>query len=623
MRSIAEYRSLIERLEGFATRAPRRYLWQVAALALLGIGVVAMAFIAAAAAMIGMAVFILASKKFVLLKLAWIPFVFALLLLKSMWVRIAPPEGRPIARREAPALFAAIDEVRAALGAQRIDRVVATPDFNAAVAQVPRLGLLGWPRNYLVIGLPLMASLTVDEFRAVLAHELGHLSRHHARFGNWIYRIRLTWDRLLAMLEQDRGFTTRLFARFFEWYTPYFNAYSFVLARANEYEADRASARVAGREAAGSALVAVHAKAAYFDSQYWEKLWQGVRDRPEPPPAPYSELIARCKSVPSDLGKAYAKVALEAPADVNDTHPLLADRLRALGVAPRASFGIERSAADELLGDALARIAAEQDRAWHEQVQPVWRERYETVTAQRRRLIELNGEAQRGALTLDAACERARLAEGLDGRYAALPLYRQLVEQHPRHAPALYAYGRLLVQGGDGQGVTLVERAIGIDRRAEQAGAELLLEFYRSRKDIDGMDRWHARLNAAASRHSAARVELTRFSLRDALSAHALSENARARLVEAIAAQRKVTRAWLVRKHGKHLPDVPGYLLLLEFDWTVHLTLGNARTAAIRALLERFSADEDSFVVIRDVAESRRLRRKVTRVPGALLFHRA
>jgi Zn-dependent protease with chaperone function len=623
MRSIAEYHSLIQRLEKFAAQSPRRYFYQVAALAFLGIAFLVAALLAALAGVVAMAAVILFSKKFVLIKVAWIPLVFAFLVVKAMWVRIPPPEGRVLARREAPKLFAEIENVRSTLDAQRIHRVVVTADFNAAVATVPRFGLVGWPQNYLVVGLPLMASLTVDEFRAVIAHEFGHLSRNHARFGNWIYRIRQTWYRLLMILEQEGSFAAKLFARFFEWYTPYFNAYSFVLARANEYEADRASARVAGRTAAASALVAVHAKAAYLESQYWDKVWAGAAERAEPPAAAYSELLARCKVVPNDLGKAYAKVALDAQSDLTDTHPSLAERLKALDASPRARFAIEQSAADALLGATVGRLASEQDQAWQERIAPAWRERYETLATQRQRLSEIERQMNGAPLSLETAWERARLAEALDGRYAALPLYRQIVERHPQYAPALYAFGRLLVQSGDDQGVSLVEQAMTIDGDAEQAGAELLFDFYRGRKDVAGMDRWHARLNVLAERRASARAELTQFSPKDALAAHGLSVPTLAKLADAIAAQPKVKRAWLVRKHGKQMPRVPGYLLLLEFRWTVHLSLRGERAATLRELLDKFAADEDGFIVIRDAGESRRLRKKVAAVPGALIFTRS
>ena len=111
-----------------------------------------------------------------------------------------------------------------------------------------------------------------------------------------------------------------------------------------------------------------------------------------------------------------------------------------------------------------------------------------------------------------------------------------------------------------------------------------------------------------------------RFEPKDPLRPHGVSEATLAKVVAAIVERRKVKRAWLVRKHGQHLPKVPGYLLLLEFAWTSHLTGG--RDEAVRAVLDRFSVDEDGFVVIRDAAESRRLRKAVAKVGGALIFER-
>jgi hypothetical protein len=135
------------------------------------------------------------------------------------------------------------------------------------------------------------------------------------------------------------------------------------------------------------------------------------------------------------------------------------------------------------------------------------------------------------------------------------------------------------------------------------------------------MDRWHARLDRLATTRNKARAELTRFDAKDPLQPHGVSAPTLAKLAEAIGAQRKVKRAWLVRKHGKHLPKVPGYLLLLEFGWTSHLSGG--RDDAVRAVLDRFAVDEDGFVMIRDAAESRRLRRAVGKVSGTLVFERA
>ena len=145
------------------------------------------------------------------------------------------------ASAEAGRLFALADELTAKLAAPHIHTVLITHDFNAAVSQVSRLGVFGWPHNYLLVGLPLMEALTPVQFSAVLAHELGHLSGRHGRFAGWIYRVRQTWVQLMVRLERERRWGVFIFSWFINWYAPYFNAYSFVLARRHEYEADAAA----------------------------------------------------------------------------------------------------------------------------------------------------------------------------------------------------------------------------------------------------------------------------------------------------------------------------------------------------------------------------------------------
>ena len=105
----------------------------------------------------------------------------------------------------------------------------------------------------MVVGLPLLRALTPDEFRAVLAHEFGHLSGKHGRFSGWIYRVRQTWIQILTQVHQDRSYASFLFEPFLNWYAPYLNAYSFVLARTQEREADAYAVDFAGKEFAAMA----------------------------------------------------------------------------------------------------------------------------------------------------------------------------------------------------------------------------------------------------------------------------------------------------------------------------------------------------------------------------------
>jgi Zn-dependent protease with chaperone function len=65
-----------------------------------------------------------------------------------------------------------------------------------------------------------MDALPEDEFHAVLAHEFAHFSRAHGRTGNWLYRMRRSWENVAASLAGQEGLFVRPFGLFFNWFLP-------------------------------------------------------------------------------------------------------------------------------------------------------------------------------------------------------------------------------------------------------------------------------------------------------------------------------------------------------------------------------------------------------------------
>ena len=140
-----------------------------------------------------------------------------------------------------------------------------TRSYNAAVVQQPRFAFFGWHRTYLMLGAPLMMGLDAAQFRAVLAHEIGHLSAAHGKLAAWVYRLRITWNQMLGVFQD--GPAGKRISKLFEWYLERFNAYTFVLSRLQEVEADRFAARLAGSRALADALVAITVQKASENSR--------------------------------------------------------------------------------------------------------------------------------------------------------------------------------------------------------------------------------------------------------------------------------------------------------------------------------------------------------------------
>jgi Zn-dependent protease with chaperone function len=354
----AAFEALIARMEALAVGHPAAYRRRVLALALLGYVVAA---------------------------------VPLLLIVRSLRIRIEPPAGERLTRATSPELFRMIDKLRRRLRTPRLHNVLLTPDFNAGVMQVPRLGLFGWHRSYLFIGLPLMKSLTAEQFQAVLAHELGHLARGHARAGNWIYRLRLIWQPLEGAFAVNPQWGTKAIRAFFRWYIPRFSATSFPLARANEYEADAAAARLTSARSAAQALTAVSIVGSYLSERYWPQIHSAARELPQPAFAPYSEFMATAiQAVPPEELRTWQVAALAARTSYHDTHPSLTDRLQAMGARAEFAPPLAGNSAERLLGAERERLERTFDAQWRERVAESWRQVHE----KHQRLIEQAAQSQ-------------------------------------------------------------------------------------------------------------------------------------------------------------------------------------------------------------------------------------
>ena len=247
-----KFASLVRSLETFASKNPGVYKLRVGALGALGY--VYLLVIVSLLLGIVAAVLYYGSLNALTLKALWIPLVLVGIVLRSLWITIPVPDGAELKREQAPALFDLIHEVTKTLNGPKIHHVLLSSDFNAGIVQIPQFGMMGWLNNYLVVGLPLLKAFTPAEFRAVLAHEVGHLSGKHSRFSGWIYRLRQSWVEVLTRVHYERHYASFLFEPFLKWYAPYLNAYSFVLARAQERQADEYAVDLAGRETAAVML---------------------------------------------------------------------------------------------------------------------------------------------------------------------------------------------------------------------------------------------------------------------------------------------------------------------------------------------------------------------------------
>ncbi|MGN9907887.1 M48 family metallopeptidase [Phytohabitans sp. LJ34] len=263
---------------------------------------------------------------------------------KAARAKPKPPEGLSVGPDQAPELWRTVHELAHVVGTRVPNEIRLVPDVNAAVYEEAHLlGLIGGRRT-LYIGLPLLLAFTVDQLRAVLAHELGHYSHSHTRLGAIAYRGRLAIGGTISRIGQYNvaGWVFKGYARL---YLLVDNASS----RRQELEADQAAVRAAGRAAAASALreiPVVDAVWGFYFRRYVEPGWESGY-APDDLFGGFAELIAARKDELEELR------GQEPPSEgsVWDTHPPIGERIGAIAATPEVARPADGRRAGVLLPD--------------------------------------------------------------------------------------------------------------------------------------------------------------------------------------------------------------------------------------------------------------------------------
>ncbi len=426
--------------------------------------------------------------------------LFALTLLPVFWVslktfftRIEPPTGRELKPGEAERFFRILERIRRKLNGTPIHKVLLDDQYNAAICQVPRFGLFGGHRNYLIVGLPYLLATPEDEMIATLAHEYGHLAGDHGKMGAWVYRQRRTFGAIHSKVIQsaEGNWINGLMAGALNWFAPYYNAYTFVLSRQQEYEADAAASRVAGLAPNGSGLVRDDLLGRWLFEDYWPRLYAQASEQEKPRFMPYAALRTAFTACYSEWAtKERLAEALKRDSGVEDTHPCLRERLEAIDAQPTLPLLPKRSAAETMFGAEIKKLIEEFDTNWWAETKTGWQSHYQRRLVINGRVTELlpRGREQLSDFELqELASLQAELGNAGEALESLACLLRRGGGPYPR---AELLKGRLLLSQGDRAGLDALASARANDGNLEDECLQLGYDFLYETKGEAAADHW-------------------------------------------------------------------------------------------------------------------------------------
>ena len=577
-----QYANLIEKLEKYAAENPQAYELRVTFLTALGYAY----FFALIFLFLGLPVLLVLGLWFIpgmlliaiklgkLLGVVAVVFLGALgvgwSLVKALWTKVPPPEAAEILPEQAPVLFKLVKETSDYLKAPVPDHILLTEEFNAAVVTLPKYGIFG-KRVYLIVGLPLMQAVSVDQFRAILAHETGHISRRHGRFATWIYRVQETWGRFLDQQEAVGGGLSFLYERFAKWYFPYFRAYSFVLCRNHEREADAYAVQFVGARPLGESLINLDIKSRNISQTFWKEVLDEAGREKTPPKEVFTRMAnAFRESNPAQDWKNLAS-AVAVNTDYSDTHPSLGERLRTIGYwngdgMPELPTEVTNAAAEHFLGPLEKHFEAVFNQEWEERVKDQWRERHDYIAETKEKLEKLNERIVNGeSLSEEELYQRASMTAECEGNDRALPLLQSMSEEFPENAHAQFAIGSILInEKEDLGGISYIERAIELDTAYRMSGFELLYFFLRSKGRDAEAKKYALDIEKEQEVYEQAQIERSGVFPTDTFLEHDFEPQVIEEIRSKIRYYDEIAAAYLVKKRVAHYEKVPCYVMFID-----------------------------------------------------------
>ncbi len=269
-------------------------------------------------------------------------------------MRFTLPSGLELDQRRLPRLFELLKELGDIYGNPRIDRVVLRDRFDVRIVKTPHSGFSFTCSHTLVIGLPLLLTMSPIDVHALIARRIGQLKGRQSRINSWLYYLRDLWVQYLGHCNNRQLWLVRPLRSFFRWYVPRYRALSLGAARWSELRADlytfqAMNDRDAVRAICGQAIIDD-----YLARVFWPDIVETVTSSMKPENMAHARMAQLFQSgLPAEEVAVLLKRAAAKRSNPESTMPSLSERLSNMGQRkPLPPKPMSVSAAQFYLGDA-------------------------------------------------------------------------------------------------------------------------------------------------------------------------------------------------------------------------------------------------------------------------------
>lgn len=247
-------------------------------------------------------------------------------------MRFPLPSGLELDPRRFPRLFDLLKELGDVYGNPRIDRVVLRDRFDVRVIKTPHSGFSFTTTHTLVIGLPLLLTLSPMDVHALIARRIGQLTGRQSRVNSWLYYLRDMWVQYLHHFDKRQSCLARPLCSFFSWYVPRYRSLSLGAARWSELKADLYTIQAINDRDAVRAICGQVMIDNYLTRAFWPDVVETARSSMKPETMPHARMAKLFQNgLPATEMETLLKHVAAKRSNPHSTMPSLSERLENMG----------------------------------------------------------------------------------------------------------------------------------------------------------------------------------------------------------------------------------------------------------------------------------------------------
>ena len=389
------------------------------------------------------------------------------------------PDGNCLQETQAPYLYALVKEAQLESHSPDIHNICISRLYESKIIRTPTNGYAFRFSNTLVLGLPLIQSLSTQQLKAIIKRELLHIADISHHIDGWFYSLRNIWQQY-QQLPRDAWSLNLLFIQlFFSWYAPLYKLLSQAAARHEELYVDREIYQQNHHDSLVDILTTMGISKAFLNEQHFPHLLNKAYKHEFPPYFPYESFERNLRTkIDSEFCQRWLDKTLN-QTDTSKDFPELKQRIFNLGLDTIWLPDMHNvSSASKLLDENLFLLCQQLDDNWFKYNEAEWNTRFKTGQGEQNKLKEYHVLLKQKILSEQKTWEYIQLIKKYLDEADTIDLYRQILKTDFKDPRISFEIGRKLLKQLDPDGIDAMHLTIDLDSTYTVMSCQLLTKYY-------------------------------------------------------------------------------------------------------------------------------------------------